>query len=207
MLKLYSHELSGNSYKVRLMLSVLGLEHEVIRVDLMSGEHKKPAFLTINPFGQVPVLVDGETVIQDAQAILTYLARRYGGEDWFPSDAIASSQIVRWLSTTAGEVRQGPENARLYHLFGVKSINIDRATEKAKYILTLLNKYLETRSWLEFERPTVADIAVFPYIALAADGKISLEEYPHIIAWIERVKKLPGFVGTIGIDAPQLQPA
>lgn len=195
MLKLYSHELSGNSYKVRLLLSLLGLEHEVIRVDLMSGEHKKPAFLAMNPFGQIPVLVDGETIVADAQASLIYLAKRYGGEDWFPEEAIAASKIVRWLSVATGEVRQGPENARLYHLFGVKSINIDRATEKAKYILTLLNEHLKTRSWLEFERPTIADIAIFPYVALAEDGKISLEEYPHVIAWIERVKGLPNFVG------------
>ena len=209
MLTLYSHELSGNSYKVCLMLSLLGLECEIIRVDLMGGEHKKPAFLAINPAGQIPVLIDRdgdeETIVRDAQAILTYLARRYGGEDWFPNDAIAASQIVCWLSTTAGEIRQGPEHARLYHLFSVKSINIDRATEKAKTILTLLNTHLEKRSWLELEHPTIADIAVFPYVALAGDGKISLEEYPHVIAWIERVKTLPGFVSMAGIDAPQLQ--
>ncbi|MBP0019056.1 MAG: glutathione S-transferase [Cyanobacteria bacterium SBLK] len=195
MLKLYSHELSGNSYKVRLLLFLLGLEHEVIRVDLMSGEHKKPPFLALNPFGQIPVLVDGEAIVTDAQAILTYLAKRYGREDWFPDEAIAASKIVRWLSIATGEVRQGPENARLYHLFGVKSINIERATEKSKYILTLLNEHLKTRLWLEFERPTIADIAVFPYVSLAEDGKISLEEYPHIIAWIERVQGLPNFVG------------
>ncbi len=109
------------------------------------------------------------------------------------------------MSVTAGEVRQGPENARLYYLFGVKSINIDRATEKANSILTLLNQHLETRSWLEFEHPTIANVAVFPYIALAKDGKISLEVYPHVIAWIEQIKALPGFVGMIGIDVPQLQ--
>jgi len=200
MIKLYGHELSGNSYKVQLFLSVLGIEHQYVRVDLMKGEHKQPEFLAINPFGQVPILVDDELVIQDAQAILTYLARRYGDENWLPTDAESLSRIMRWLSTTTGEVRQGPENARLYYLFGVTNINIERATTKAHQILKLLNEHLEKHTWLEFEHPTIADIAVFPYVALAADGKIPLEDYPEVVAWINRVKTLPGFVGMAGIN-------
>ncbi|NEQ71171.1 MAG: glutathione S-transferase [Symploca sp. SIO2D2] len=200
MIKLYGHELSGNSYKVQLFLSVLGIEHQYVRVDLMKGEHKQPEFLAINPFGQVPILVDDELVIQDAQAILTYLARRYGDENWLPTDAASLSRIMRWLSTTTGEVRQGPENARLYYLFGVTNINIERATTKAHQILKLLNEHLEKHTWLEFEHPTIADIAVFPYVALAADGKIPLEDYPEVVAWINRVKTLPGFVGMAGIN-------
>ncbi len=202
MIKLYGHELSGNSYKARLFLALLHLKHQYLRVDLLQGEHKSPEFLKLNPFGQVPVLVDGETVFQDAQAILVYLARRYGGDRWLPLDAEPLSRIVRWLSITAGEIRQGPENARLYHLFGVKSINIKRATQKAKLILQLFNDHLSDRTWLEFERPTIADIAAFPYIALAPDGQICLEDYPHVLAWIERVKELPGFIDMQEIEAP-----
>ncbi|MEC4817236.1 MAG: glutathione S-transferase [Scytonema sp. PMC 1069.18] len=200
MIKLYGHELSGNSYKVKLALSLLGIEHEWIKLDLMKGEHKSPEFLALNPFGQVPVLVDENTTLADAQAILVYLARQYGGEQWLPLDAVSLSQVVRWLSTTAGEVRQGPESARLYHVFKATSINIDRANQKAEFILKQLNQHLSDRQWLEFEGPTIADIAVFPYVALAPDGKISLEPYPHILAWIERVKRLPGFVGMVGIE-------
>lgn len=204
MIKLYGHELSGNSYKAKLLLSLLGIEHEWIKVDLLKGEHKSPEFLSLNPFGQVPVLVDGDTIVSDAQAILVYLARRYGGDQWLPVDAVPLSQVVRWLSTTAGEVRQGPESARLYYLFNATNINIERATQKAEFILAQLNQHLSDREWLELERPTIADVAVFPYVALAPDGKISLEPYPHILAWIERVKKLPGFVGMPGIEAPAL---
>ncbi len=200
-LKLYGHELSGNTYKVRLFLSLLGVEHEYVRVDLMKGEHKQPEFLAINPFGQVPALVDGEILFQDAQAILVYLACRYGNQDWLPLDADPLSRVVRWLSTTAGEVRQGPENARLYYLFGATSINIERATEKADLILRLLNEHLSSRTWLEFERPTIADVAVFPYVALAPDGKVDLAPYPNILAWIDRIKQLPGFIGMQGIEA------
>ncbi len=200
-LKLYGHELSGNVYKVRLFLALLGLEHEYVRIDLMKGAHKQADYLAINPFGQVPALVDGETSFQDAQAILVYLARRYGNENWLPLEAEPLSRVVRWLSTAAGEVRQGPENARLYYLFGATSINIERATEKANLILKLLNEHLSGHTWLEFERPTIADVAVFPYVALAPDGKVDLAPYPNVLAWMERVKRLPGFVGMQGIAA------
>jgi len=199
MIKLYGHEMSGNSYKVRLFLELLQVEYEWIKVDLMKGEHKSLEYLSLNPFGQVPLLVDGEIKLADAQAILVYLAKQYGDEKWLPSDALPLAQVVRWLSTTAGEIRQGPENARLYHLFGATSINIDRAQQKAEHILIQLNQHLSTRTWLEFERPTIADIAVFPYVALAPDGKIDLTLYPNILAWIDRIKQLPGFKGMIGI--------
>lgn len=199
MIKLYGHEMSGNSYKVRLFLELLQLDYEWVKVDLMKGEHKSPAYLEINPFGQVPVLVDDETSLADAQAILVYLARKYGGDNWLPSDALGMAQVVRWLSTTAGEVRQGPEHARLYYLFRATNIDIDRATQRADYILTQLNTHLEHHLWLEFERPTIADIAVFPYVALSRDGKIDLDAYPNVLSWIDRVKQLPNFISMAGI--------
>lgn len=202
MITLYGHELSGNTYKVRLFLELIGLEYDYQRIDLMKGEHKQPPYLEINPFGQVPTLTDGELVLQDAQAILVYLARQYGGEEWLPTEAIDLSRVVRWLSTTAGEVRQGPENARLYHLFGSKAINIERAKDKSSLILKQLDDHLSSHRWLEFDRPTIADVAVFPYVALAPDGEVALDGYPYVLAWIERVKHLPGFIGMRSIEAP-----
>lgn len=199
MIQLYGHDLSGNSYKVKLMLSLLGLEFAWIRVDLMQGAHKQPDFLALNPFGQVPVLVDGDVVLADAQAILVYLARHYGGEQWLPLEPLPLAQVVRWLSTTAGEIRQGPEAARLYHLFKATTINLDRALQKADFILTQLEQHLGDRDWLELGHPTIADVAVFPYVALARDGQIDLDRYPHVLTWIDRVKQLPGFVGMAGI--------
>jgi glutathione S-transferase len=200
MIKLYGHEISGNSYKARLMLSLLNLDYEWVRVDLMKGEHKSAAYLAVNPFGQVPLLVDGEIQLADAQAILVYLARRYGGDQWLPLDALPLARVIRWLSTAAGEVRQGPENARLYHLFGAgTNINIERATQKANFILSQLDRRLQTHSWLEFEHPTIADVAVFPYVALARDGKIDLDAYPNVLVWIDRVKQLPGYIPMVGL--------
>ena len=116
MLKLYGHPLSGNAYKVKLLMALLNLEYENVDVALEQGEHRQAKFLALNPFGQVPVLVDGEHVLADAQAILVYLARQYGGEDserWLPLDPLCLATVMRWLSTTAGEIRQGPESARL----------------------------------------------------------------------------------------------
>lgn len=200
MITLYGHEISGNSYKARLFLSLLNLEYEWVRVDLMKGEHKSPEYLAKNPFGQVPFLVDGETQLADAQAILVYLARQYGGEQWLPLDALPLAQVIRWLSTAAGEVRQGPENARLYYLFGAgTNINIERATQKSEFILTQLEQHLSTRSWLEFDHPTIADVAIYPYIALARDGKIDLDAYPNVLSWIQRIKQLPGYIPMTGI--------
>ena len=204
MIILYGHELSGNVYKVRLLLELLSIEYEFVKVDLMKGEQKKPPYLAINPFGQVPALVDGDDTILDAQAILVYLAKKYGGEDWLPTDAVALSKVVRWLSTTAGEVRQGVENARLYHLFKMKTINIEQTEKKANLILKQLDEHLADQEWLEFGRLTIADIAVFPYVALAPDGKISLDAYPNILAWIDRIKHLPNFIGMRSIEAPEI---
>ena len=200
MIKLYGHEISGNVYKVRLLLALLNIDYEYIRVDLLKREQKQPEYLKLNPFGQVPLLVDGDRLIPDAQAILVYLARQYGDEQWLPTEALALSQVVRWLSTTTGEIRQGVEQARQFHLFGAKSVNIEVAHQKSAFILDQINQHLATREWLELEHPTIADIAAFPYIALAGDGKVSLEPYPHILAWIERIKKLPNFVGMKGIE-------
>lgn len=202
MIQLYGHELSGNSYKVKLMLALLGLDYEWIQVDLLKGAHKQPAFLALNPFGQVPVLVDGNTVLADAQAILVYLARRYGDASWLPLDAESMSRVMRWLSTTAGEVRQGPESARLYHLFNATSINLEQVTQKSAFILSQLNQHLAEREWLELGHPTIADVAVFPYIALAQDGKLNLASYPYLLDWLDRMKHLPGFVGMASVVAP-----
>ena len=201
MLRLHGHELSGNSTKVRLLLDLAGIPYEWVRVDLMKGEHKGEAFLALNPFGQVPVLEDGDTTLADAQAILYYIAARQGDGRWLPTDPLGQARVVRWLSTAAGEVRQGPESARLHQLFGVKAIPIERAQEKAAFILDQLDLHLSDRLWLECDRPTIADIAVFPYVALAGDGGIDLAPYPHVRAWIARFQALPGYRPMKGLDA------
>jgi glutathione S-transferase len=198
MIRLYNFELSGNAYKVRLMLSLLKLEHELVSVNLMKGEHKSPEFLKLNPLGQVPALTDGDVVIRDSQAILVYIARRYGGEDWLPLEAERMSKVVQWLSTAANDINQTFAAARRHFMFN-SPLEIEPVHQKADQLLKMFDQHLQERSWLEFERPTIADIACFPYIGLAADGKISLEAYPHVVAWCDRIKQLPGYIGMPGL--------
>lgn len=199
MLKLYNAELSGNCYKVRLMLSLLELEYEQVPVDLPGRQHKTSWFRqTLNPLGLVPVLWDGDLIIRDSQAILVYLARRYGNHKWLPNEAEPLARVVQWLSTAVHGIRQGPEAARLHYIFQVP-IDVELAQQRAVEILAIMDAHLSQRNWLELEWPTIADIACFPYIALASDGKILLEPYPYVVAWISRIKKLTGFVGMPGL--------
>jgi len=198
MLKLYDAARSGNCHKVRLMLSLLGIEHELVPVKLEVGEQKSPQFLQLNPFGQVPVLVDGEQVVWDSQAILVYLSRQYGGEDWLPADAGSMSQVLRWLVVAAHEIQNSFTAARAYFLFN-RPLDVSLAQQKADEVLKVMEAHLSGQQWLELNRPTIADVACFPYIALAADGKIALDAYPNVVAWIERIKQLPGYVGMPGI--------
>lgn len=193
-MKLHDLELSGNCYKVRLFLSLLQLPYELVPVDFMGGEHKSSAMLAKNPFGEIPVLTDGDLTLRDSQAILLYLARKYGGEGWFPTEATAMAQVVEWLMVAENEVARGPNDARLHDKFGYL-IDVQVAREHAERILGILEQRLGDRKWLALCRPTIADVACFPYVALSHEGGVPLTNYPSIRAWIDRIKRLPNFVG------------
>ena len=196
MITLYHFEISGNCHKIRLMLSLLGLDYKSVIPE--DGEHKSPSFLRLNPLAQVPVLMDEDVLIRDSHAILVYLARQYGG-DWLPNDAKSMSFVMQWLSTAANDVRQSFEPARWYYLFNRSQVDIEAAQTKAYALLDIIDAHLTERQWLELDRPTIADIACFPYIGLAADGQISLDNYPHVISWINRTKQLSGYVSMPGL--------
>jgi glutathione S-transferase len=198
MIQLYDATLSGNCHKVRTMLGLLGHEYQSIAVDLAAGEQKAPAFLALNPFGQVPVIKDGDSVIRDSQAILVYLARRYGGQRWWPDDAAALGAIAAWLSTAASEVAQGPGALRLHHKFG-RVINVEQAQRVSRSLLATMDFRLSANDWIGTDTASIADIAMYPYIALAHEGQVDLAPYPSIIAWVKRVQAMPGYVGMPGI--------
>ncbi|MGB6298536.1 MAG: glutathione S-transferase [Rivularia sp. (in: cyanobacteria)] len=199
-MKLYDLELSGNCYKIRLFLSLLDIKYELVPIDLMNGEHKSPEFLQLNPWGEVPVLEDGDLILRDSQAILVYLAQKYDG-DWFPTDAAEMALVTQWLSTAANEIARGPADARIGTKFGF-GINVDTAQKKAEVILSLIEQHLSQteNQWLALNRPTIADIACFPYIALAPEGGIMLDKYPAINQWCNQIKKLPNFIEMPGIS-------
>ena len=191
--KLHDLELSGNCYKVRLFSALLGLDVEIVPVDFMGGAHKTPAFLEKNPFGEIPVLEDGDFILRDSQAILVYLARKYGGETWLPTDPAGMAEVMIWLMAAENEIARGPNDARLHDKFGFP-IDVAKARENAARILGLMEARLSKNDWLALDRPNIADIACMPYVALSHEGGVSLDPYPAIRAWIARIKALPGFV-------------
>jgi glutathione S-transferase len=127
-IRLYRHALSGHAHRVELLLSLLGLPYQLIDVNMVRGAHKAPDFVAKNnPFGQVPVIEDGDIAIADSNAILVYLATRYDlTANWLPRDAVALGRVQQWLSVAAGQLAYGPSSARLAVLFGAR-LDIERA--------------------------------------------------------------------------------
>ncbi len=193
-LKLYRHPLSGHAHRAELFLSLLGLEAEMIDVDLMKGEQKQSEFLQKNIFAQVPVLEDGDITIADSNAILVYLASQYDYEHrWLPIEPAEAAEVQRFLSVANGPVVQGPAIARLINLFGAK-LDHSKAIETAHNVLSILETHLDNRNWLATEQPTIADISNYSYIAHAPEGDVTLQHYPNIKGWLKRVESLSGFV-------------
>ncbi|WP_027796027.1 glutathione S-transferase family protein [Paraburkholderia acidipaludis] len=192
-MKLYYTPLSGHAHRAQLFLSLLGVEHELVSLDLRAGEHKTPAFLQINRFGQVPVLVDGDTVIPDSNAILVYLAKKYQRTDWLPETAAGAAAVQRWLSVAAGQVAYGLCAARLITLVGAP-FNADETISRAHAILQLIDAELDGREWIAAPHPTIADVALYSYIANAPEGNVDLGGYSHVAAWLTRMESLPRFV-------------
>lgn len=192
-MKLYHHPLSGHAHRARLFLSLIDAPHELIEVDLKAGAHKTPAFLAMNPFGQVPVLDDDGVIVSDSNAILVYAAKRLGRSDWLPEDPRAAAAVQRWLSVAAGELAYGPAAARLITVFGAK-FDPEEVIARAHTLLGRLEAHLDGRDWLAAERPTIADVAVYSYLARAPEGNVDLSGYPRVEAFLRRVEGLPGFV-------------
>ncbi|MEK9752223.1 MAG: glutathione S-transferase family protein [Rhodospirillaceae bacterium] len=203
MIKLYDVPLSGNCHKVRLMLSLLGLDYETQPVKLAEGESKTPEYLAINPLGQVPVLDDAGEIIRDSQAIVTYLAAKYGKGKWLPlDDAVALGHVAEWMSFSSAEMIQGCAIARALILFN-RPGDVAAAQEKARRALGILDAHLKGRDWLVGTVPTIADIANYVYAGLVHQGGIDPYGYKNVAAWLGRVEALPGYVGMAALPAPK----
>ena len=191
---LHGFPLSGHSHRVQLALSLMGLPHQVVQVDLKNGAHKSPEFLKRNPFGQVPVLDDDGTVLFDSNAILVYLATRYDADRrWLPRDPKGQADVQAWLSVAAGLIAFGPAAARLITVFGAKR-DAQEVIDRANGLLKVMDAQLATRPFLAGHGATLADIAGYSYIAAAPEGNVDLSAYAHVRAWLSRVEALPGFV-------------
>ncbi len=192
-IKLYRHPLSGHAHRVELLLSLLNLPTELVFVDLAKGAHKQPEFLALNPFGQVPVIDDNGTVLSDSNAILVYLAQKYGNGRWLPSEPLAAAKVQRWLSVAAGQIASGPATARLITVFGAP-YNAEETIARSHGLLKVMDQELSASPFLAGAQATLADVAGYTYIAHAPEGNVSLADYPHVRAWLARIEALPGFV-------------
>ncbi|KIW28778.1 uncharacterized protein PV07_04652 [Cladophialophora immunda] len=209
--KLYCTPESGNCYKVRLLASLLDVQLEQVHVDFFKLQHRSPEFLAINPRGELPTLVDQGKVFNDSSAILIYLAGTNADRgskavpsSYWSSDVVEQASIVDWLAFTASWIHFGLCKARAIVSFNwpanASEEVIAETKERGVKSLEILEKRLEKEQWLALSRPTVADVSIFVYVALAHMGDISLDPYPAVKAWVERMQGLPGFVPLDGLD-------
>lgn len=205
MIRLYDFELSGNCYKARLLMGILGVPFERVAIEFYPGrEHKSGWFLQVNPLGQLPVIDDDGFVLRDSHAILVYLASRYDPSGrWYPREPQAIGRIAEWLAFADG-ITATASAARLHDgLF--YEFDIDTCRAGAHALFRVLDEHLwfaeqQGQAWLcPGSHPTIADIACFPYVMLSEEGGISRLPYPAIRRWTDRVKRIPGFTLMPGI--------
>lgn len=191
-IQLFTYQYSGHCHRVEWFLTLLGLPFSKIEVNLRAGEQKSTAFLQMNPFGQVPVIKDGDLAIGDSNAILIYLAKRYAPV-WLPDDPIKAADLQRWLSVAAGLVAYGPAHARAIQLFA-RPDNLDVAQTRTQLFFKQLEQHLQQNLFLLGPAISLADIANYAYIAKAPEGGINLADYPNIRAWLSRLESSDSFV-------------
>lgn len=206
MITLYDYELSGNCYKLRLLMSFLGVDPKIVPVDFYPGrEHKSEWFLRLNPLGQLPVIEDDGLVLRDAQAILVYLAAKYDpAGTWYPRPNPALlGEVGQWLAF-ADSITSTSSAARLHDgLF--YDFDIEAARAGAHRLFRILDEHLwfgerDGRDWIcSAPQPTIADIACFPYVILSEEGGIMRQDYPAIRRWCDRFKRIEGFVAMSGV--------
>jgi glutathione S-transferase len=193
---LHGFTLSGHCHRVELFARLLGLPLQVLQVDLAGGAQRKPEFLALNRFAQVPVINDNGTVVADSNAILTYLALRYAPEHWLPREPLAAARMQRWLSVAAGPLARSAAAARAVKVFR-RDVDTTAAVTEAQQLFTRIDAEIQASGepWLAGTEPSIADLALYTYTAHAPEGGIALEPYPAIRAWLARVEALPGFFG------------
>jgi glutathione S-transferase len=195
---LYTHPLSANAHKVKLLLGYLGLVYDERDIDIPGGEQREAAFLAVSALGQIPVLEDGPVRLRDAQAILVYLGGRHGGAAWWPGEPLAQGQIAQWLAFATLELQTGINLARLHFRLGAPCDLVAAQAQGAKTLAFVEAHLSDGRLWLELDRPTIADCACAPFIARAGEAGHDLASFSATVAWIARLAALPGFTAMEG---------
>jgi glutathione S-transferase len=195
-MKLYDYLPSGNGYKVRLLLSQLGIPFALIEKDIAKGETRTPEFLAINPNGRIPVLeLDDGRHLSESDAILFYLAE---GTPFLPEERYARADVLRWMffEQYSHEPYIAVARAWLHVLTGRKyeARELEAKMAGGYQALDVMERHLAERRFFVAERYTIADIALYAYTHVAHEGDFHLGRYPHIRAWLARVASQPGHV-------------
>jgi glutathione S-transferase len=202
-MKLYDYILSPSCYKVRLMASLTGVKLEIRPVDFHPGmEHRGAELTALNPGGSIPILEDGNLVLTESSAMLAYIAAK-AAPDWLGSGAAdETARIQQWLSFSH-RLTANLGGARLHEML-LRPGDIGKLQSQGIAALReleagLFEQKLRGFRFLASDRPSIADIACFPYVALAPDGGISLDSYPTIRLWSRALRSLDGFIEMPGI--------
>lgn len=202
MIKLYGLEVSGNTYKVKLFMHMLGLEYQFIELDIKNKQHKSAAFMQLNPRGEFPLLEDANKIFWDSQAILVYLAQQYAkplnSKHWYPDNPAEMAHITQWLCVANDEIFHSMGKARSMLKFGYAG-NLSLYQQQGAETLCWIEHHLSKRHWLSGEKPSIADIACYPYIALCEEANIPLSGYTAIHDWIKRIQGLNGYIPMPGL--------
>lgn len=202
-LTLHEDPRSGNCYKIRLTAALLGLPLATRSYDIMQGETRTTEFLSkVNPNGRIPVLqiddASGARFLPESNAACWYLAH---GSALIPQDRFAQADMLRWMFFEQYNHEPNVATLRFWLRFvGEARLSAEqRGQMMAKRIagcaaLDLMDRHLAEHSFFAGDAVTLADIALFAYTHVAEEGGFGLGDYPHILAWIARVKGLPGFV-------------
>lgn len=200
---LYDYILSPSCYKARLMAALAGVTLVLRAVDFHPGaEHRGPELMSLNPGGSIPILVDGDLVLTESSAILVYLAAHAAPAFLGPGDPATSARIQQWLAFSA-RLTASLGGARLHEMLhrpgAIDTLRASGVTALRELEAALFEQRLKAEPFLTGPTPTIADIACFPYVALAPDGGVSLDAYPSIRLWMRAVRALEGFIEMPGI--------
>jgi glutathione S-transferase len=197
-MRLHSAPKSGNSYKVRLLLGLLGTRCEIVNYNTKDGETHAPGFLkNVNPDGRVPVLeLEDGPMLPESGAILYYLAE---GTPYLPEGKLERAQVLRWMFFEQYSLLLNLSRPRLWHMWGVEMTTQRRAEQEQHFeqgyrALGVMERHLDDHDLFVGENPTVADVALYVYPRLCPEGGYDLGAFPAVRAWLERVATLPGYV-------------
>jgi glutathione S-transferase len=200
MIRIHATMQSINAYKVRLLLELLDVAYEVIDIDMYGGEHKREPFLTLNPFGQMPALEDGDFHIGDSHACLVYVARKFDPSNrWLPVGARAEARVAEWLSKSANEVHHGPwmKRAKIRRPDAI-SLSDEEIDARCDHILALIDAHLARAQWLAAGHATIADVSCFGPISLLDVSGYDTGRWANVVSWMSRVRALPGAIDIEG---------